>query len=80
MANQPPTPMVTFPVRYPPETLERLLEIEDLTHVTGREWCRALLAGLIERFDSKGSLELPLAVVSRSEAVKAGILEPQQSG
>lgn len=79
MSTEPPLPgLEPFTVRYPAASLQKLLELEGLTHVTGREWCRVLLEALLERFDLKGAVELPIAVVSRAEAVRCGLLEPRQ--
>ncbi len=55
-------------------SLERLGSLEAQTHVTAREWIRALLETLLESYESRGSIQLPIAVVSLEEAERCGLL------
>src|SRR5215472_9169392 len=68
----------SFTVRYPVDDLRRLKQLQDRTRVSAREWFRALLGGLIEAYERRGSIELPLYVVSRAEAERCGLLQMRQ--
>ena len=61
---EPKEELVPFTVRFPVSSLERLGSLEAQTHVTAREWIRALLE----------SIQLPIAVVSLEEAERCGLL------
>ena len=69
--------MVSFTVRYDAAALERLKRLQDQTQINAREWFRALLFALLESYDERGSVSLPLCVVPREEAEKAGLLKPR---
>jgi hypothetical protein len=71
--------LLPFIVRYSASDLERLRQIEDQTRVNGREYLRALLAAFVQAYARRGSISLPLAVVSREEAIEHGLLKPEQS-
>ena len=58
----------SFTVHYPLDDLRRLKQLQDRTRVSAREWFRALLGGLLEAYERRGSIELPLYVVSRADA------------
>ena len=68
----------SFSVRYPADDLRRLKQLQDRTRVSAREWFRALLGGLLEAYESRGAIELPLCVVSRAEAERCGLLQTRQ--
>jgi hypothetical protein len=68
----------SFSVRYPLEDLRRLKQLQDRTRVSAREWFRALLGGLLEAYERRGSIELPLYVVSRADAERFGLLQARQ--
>jgi hypothetical protein len=68
----------SFSVRYPLDDLRRLKQLQDRTRVSAREWFRALLDGLLEAYERRGSIELPLYVVSRAEAERCGLLQTKQ--
>ena len=68
----------SFTVRYPVDDLRRLKRLQDRTRVSAREWFRALLGGLLEAYERRGSVELPLYVVSRADAERCGLLQTRQ--
>ena len=68
----------SFTVRYPVDDLRRLKQLQDRTRVSAREWFRALLGGLLEAYEKRGSIELPLYVVSRADAERCGLLQTRQ--
>lgn len=80
LANAPEGAKTTFSVHYSAEHLAVLQRLADDTGISEREWFRALLAALCDAYESRGSITLPLAVVPRDEAEKAGLLRnPSQS-
>lgn len=70
--------MIRWTIQFPEDDLVRLADLQRRSRINGREWMRALLAALVEYHELKGSVTLPLAVVSRAEAEKAGLLPPQE--
>jgi hypothetical protein len=69
--------MIRWTIQFPEADLVKLADLQRRSRINGREWMRALLAALVEYHELKGSVTLPLAVVPRGEAERAGLL-PQQ--
>jgi hypothetical protein len=69
--------MIRWTIQFPEDDLEKLAELQRRSRINGREWMRALLAALVEYHEIKGSVTLPLAVVPRGDAERAGLLPPQ---
>jgi hypothetical protein len=70
-------PMIRWTIQFPEDDLEKLADLQRRSRINGREWMRALLAALVEYHELRGSVTLPLAVVPRDHAERAGILPPQ---
>jgi hypothetical protein len=70
--------MIRWTIQFPEDDLEKLADLQRRSRINGREWMRALLAALVEYHELKGSVTLPLAVVPRGEAERAGLLPPQE--
>jgi hypothetical protein len=70
--------MIRWTIQFPEDDLEKLADLQRRSHINGREWMRALLSALLEYHEVKGSVTLPLAVVPRGEAERAGLLPPQE--
>jgi hypothetical protein len=70
--------MIRWTIQFPEDDLVKLADLQCRSRMSGREWMRALLAALVEYHELKGSVTLPLAVVPRAEAEKAGLLPPQE--
>ena len=66
--------MIRWTVQYPESDLAKLAVLQRRSRINGREWMRALLAALVEYHEARGSVTLPLAVVSRDDAERAGLL------
>jgi hypothetical protein len=66
--------MIRWTVQFPEDDLVKLADLQRRSRINGREWMRALLAALVEYHELKGSVTLPLAVVPRGEAERAGLL------
>jgi len=64
---------LAFTVRYRTADLKRLSILAKSTQIGARHLLRALLPALLEAYESQGKIELPLAVVSRREALAAGL-------
>jgi hypothetical protein len=73
-----PGPMIRWTIQFPEDDLEKLRDLQRQTRINGREWMRALLAALVEYHEATGSVTLPLAVVPRGDAERAGLLPPQK--
>ena len=67
---------VAFTVRYPASHLQRLRSLEATTGIDARQWLKALLPALLQRWESHGELTVPLAVVTLREAIDSGLLPP----
>jgi hypothetical protein len=70
--------MIRWTIQFPEDDLEKLADLQRRSRINGREWMRALLAALVEYHELTGSVTLPLAVVPRGEAERAGLLPPQE--
>ena len=70
-------PMIRWTIQFPEADLEKLADLQRRSRINGREWMRALLAALVEYHELRGSVTLPLAVVARDDAERAGLLPPQ---
>jgi len=71
--------MVRWMVSYRESDLRYLKQLQDQTQIPAPIWMRSLLAALVESHAAQGSVTLPLAVVSRDAALRAGLLpEPGQ--
>ena len=69
-------PMIRWTIQFPEGDLEKLRDLQRQTRINGREWMRALLAALVEYHEAASSVTLPLAVVPRGDAERAGLLPP----
>ena len=70
--------MIRWTIQFPESDLEKLADLQRRSRINGREWMRALLAALVEYHEAKGSVTLPLAVVPRGDAERAGLLPPRE--
>jgi hypothetical protein len=66
---------VAFTVRYRADDIKRLGSLETATGIGARYWLRALLPALLEAFESRGNITVPLAVVPRREALASGLIK-----
>ena len=71
-------PMIRWTIQFPQRDLEKLADLQRRSRINGREWMRALLAALVEYHELQGSVTLPLAVVPRGDAERAGLLPSQE--
>ena len=71
-------PMIRWTIQFPQRDLEKLADLQRRSRINGREWMRALLAALVEYHELRGSVTLPLAVVPRGDAERAGLLPSQE--
>ena len=73
-----PGPMTRWTIHFSEGDLEKLRDLQRQTRINGREWMRALLAALVEYHEATSSVTLPLAVLPRGDAERAGLLSPQK--
>jgi hypothetical protein len=73
-----PGPMIRWTIQFPEGDLEKLRDLQRQTRINGREWMGALLAALVEYHEATSSVTLPLAVMPRGDAERAGLLPPQK--
>jgi hypothetical protein len=66
--------MIRWTIQFPKADLVKLADLQRRSRIRGREWMRALLAALVEYHEREGSVTLPLSVVPRGEAERAGLL------
>jgi hypothetical protein len=70
--------MIRWTIHFSEGDLEKLRDLQRQTRINGREWMGALLAALVEYHEATSSVTLPLAVLPRGDAERAGLLSPQK--